>query len=112
MPTQTRVVRLLQNHIYPTYQLYATMTNPQTIPADGLRLAALTTMEWLRQRMGENAPSELIQSAIAAHQPGIRDRHCIPTTGGGVEPANHRTGPGVGARKPKPAAAGRAGSDH
>lgn len=42
MPTQTRVVRLLQNHIYPTYQLYATMTNKQTIPTDGLRLEHLT----------------------------------------------------------------------
>ena len=39
MPAQTRVVRLLQNHIYPTYQLYATMANKQTIPVDGLRLA-------------------------------------------------------------------------
>ena len=77
MPTQTRVVRLLQNHIYPTYQLYAAMSNKQTIPADGLRLAALTTMEWLRQRMGENAPSELIQPAPSQYREAGDD--CLPS---------------------------------
>ena len=77
MPTQTRVVRLLQNHIYPTYQLYATMANKQTIPVDGLRLAALTTMEWLRQRMGENAPSELIQPAPSQYREAGDD--CLPS---------------------------------
>ena len=30
MSTQTRVVRLLQNTLYPTYQLHATMSNKQT----------------------------------------------------------------------------------
>lgn len=77
MPTQTRVVRLLENHIYPTYQLYATMANKQTIPADGLRLAALTTMEWLRQRMGENAPAELIQPAPSQYKEAGND--CLPS---------------------------------
>ena len=77
MPTQTRVVRLLQNHIYPTYQLYAAMSNKQTIPADGLRFAALTVMEWLRQRMGENAPSELIQPAPSQYKEAGDD--CLPS---------------------------------
>lgn len=77
MPTQTRVVHLLQNHIYPTYQLYATMANKQTIPADGLRLAALTTMEWLRQRMGENTPAELIQPAPSQYKETGND--CLPS---------------------------------
>lgn len=45
MSTQTRVVRLLQNTLYPTYQLHATMSNKQTTPAEGLRFAALTVME-------------------------------------------------------------------
>ena len=31
MPTQTRVVRLLQNTLYPTYQLHVTMSNKQTV---------------------------------------------------------------------------------
>ena len=68
MPTQTRVVRLLQNTLYPTYQLHATMSNKQTAPADGLRFAALTVMEWLRQRMGEDVPAELIQPAPSQYR--------------------------------------------
>lgn len=51
-----RVVKLLKNHIYPTYQLFATMANDKTAPEDGLRLAALTTMHWLKARLDENAP--------------------------------------------------------
>lgn len=54
----TRVVRLLQNTIYPTYQLCAQMTSKKTKPQDGLRLAALTTMQWLRRRLEEAAPKE------------------------------------------------------
>lgn len=54
-----RVVKLLKNHIYPTYQLHAYMANRKTSPADGLRLAALTTMEWLCLRLGDNAPNQL-----------------------------------------------------
>lgn len=55
------VIRLLQNRQYPTYQLYAEMANKKTAPRDGLRLAALTTMEWLRQRLQNNIPPELDQ---------------------------------------------------
>ena len=54
-----RVVKLLKNHIYPTYQLHAFMANKKTLPQDGLRLAALTTLEWLCYRLGENTPEEL-----------------------------------------------------
>lgn len=54
-----RVVKLLKNHLYPTYQLHAFMANKKTSPQGGLRLAALITMDWLRQRLGENAPDEL-----------------------------------------------------
>lgn len=55
------VIRLLQNRQYPTYQLYAEMANKKTAPRDGLRLAALTTLEWLRQRLQNNIPPELDQ---------------------------------------------------
>lgn len=55
------VIRLLQNRQYPTYQLYAEMANKKTAPRDGLRLAALTTMEWLRQRLQDGIPPELDQ---------------------------------------------------
>ncbi len=53
-----RYVRLLKNHLYPTYQLHAFMANSATSPEDGLRLAALTTIHWLKTRLGNAAPSE------------------------------------------------------
>ena len=55
-----RVIRLLKNQLYPTYQLHAYMANKKTTPQDGLRLAGLITMEWLRQRLGDHAPKELL----------------------------------------------------
>ena len=58
MANAYRFVKLLKNHIYPTYQLHAFMANDKLPPQDGLRLAALTTMEWLKYRLGEAAPSE------------------------------------------------------
>ncbi len=51
-----RVVKLLKNRLYPTYQLHAFMANEQTTPQDGLRLAALTAMDWLVRRLGDEAP--------------------------------------------------------
>lgn len=60
MSSTYRVVRLLKNRIYPTYQLHAFMASKKTTPQDGLRLAGLVTMEWLRQRLGDNAPKELL----------------------------------------------------
>ena len=68
MSTQSRTVRLLQNTLYPTYQLYAVMGSKQTMPRDGLRLAALTTMEWLRQRIQEDVPAELCQPGPDAYR--------------------------------------------
>ena len=53
------VVKLLTNHLYPTYQLHAFMASKKTSPQDGLRIAALTTLEWLRLRLGDHAPSEI-----------------------------------------------------
>ena len=52
-------VRLLRNHIYPTYQLYACMGNGGTAPEDGLHLAVLTVLQWLRERLGDDCPGEL-----------------------------------------------------
>ena len=54
-----RVVRLLSNHVYPTYQLYAVMDSKKTTPEEGLRLAALTVLDWLCQRLGDERPAEL-----------------------------------------------------
>lgn len=58
MGSTYRVVKLLKNHLYPTYQLHAFMANDKTTPHNGLRLAALTTMHWLKTRLGDNAPEE------------------------------------------------------
>ena len=58
MSSNYRVVKLLKNHLYPTYQLHAFMANDQTTPQYGLRLAALTTMEWLTHRLGEEVPTD------------------------------------------------------
>lgn len=60
MGTRYRVVRLLKNYLYPTYQLCAVMDNKRTPPCDGLRLGALTTLDWLKSRMGnKNLPDAL-----------------------------------------------------
>ena len=53
------VVRLLRNHLYPTYQLYAVMDSSKLTPMEGLKLGALTVLSWLRQRLGENIPQAL-----------------------------------------------------
>ena len=52
------VVKLLKNRLYSTYQFHAYMANEKTNPKDGLRLAALTTMQWLKLRLGEEVPEE------------------------------------------------------
>lgn len=54
-----RVVRLMKNHIYPTYQLHAFMASRKTAPRDGLRLAALVATDWLRRRLGDDSPAVL-----------------------------------------------------
>jgi len=51
-----RVVKLLRNQLYPTYQLHALMASKKPAPQDGLRLAGLVTMDWLRRRLGDTAP--------------------------------------------------------
>lgn len=53
------VMRLLKNQLYPTYQLYALMASKKTSPQDGLRYAALTVIQWLRERLQDDAPPEL-----------------------------------------------------
>ena len=53
-------VRLLRNHIYPTYQLCATMTSGKTRPEEGLHFAVLTVLQWLRERLEDNCPAELV----------------------------------------------------
>lgn len=61
MKANYRVVKLLKNRIYPTYQLYALMNSKKTSPQDGLRLGALITLDWLKSRLGrDDLPGELL----------------------------------------------------
>ena len=64
MPTDYRTVRLMKNRLYPTYQLHAVMAARKTTPEDGLKIGALTVLDWLRHRLGADAPD-----ALAAPQP-------------------------------------------
>lgn len=59
-----QVVPLRQNTIYPTYQLYAQMGSGKTTTSNGLRLAALITLHWVKERLGETEVAEL--SALPA----------------------------------------------
>lgn len=54
------IVRLLKNHIYPTYQLHAYIRNNKLSPKEGLIIGVLTVCEWLRSRLGEDVPKELV----------------------------------------------------
>lgn len=72
MADQTRIVRLLKNEIYPTYQLYAQMA--KKAPAqDGLRIGVRTVLDWLLMRLGENAPADL-QEMAAQEVPEFTNR--------------------------------------
>ena len=50
--------KLTRNQQYPAYQLHAVMANKKTPPREGLKLAALSVLDWLKNRLGENAPEE------------------------------------------------------
>lgn len=53
------IVKLLKNHLYATYQLHAVMNNKKISAEEGLKLGALTVIEWIRQRLGSDIPEEL-----------------------------------------------------
>ena len=56
MPADYRTVRLMKNRLYPTYQLHAVMAARKTTPEDGLKIGVLTILDWLRHRLGPDAP--------------------------------------------------------
>ena len=58
MAEQKRIVRLLRNEIYPTYQLFALMAKKNP-PQDGLRIGVRTILDCLLLRLGEKAPDDL-----------------------------------------------------
>ncbi len=59
MPTDYRTVRLMKNRLYPTYQLHAVMAARKTTPESGLKIGALTILDWVRHRLGTGVPEEL-----------------------------------------------------
>ncbi len=67
MADQKRIVKLLKNGIYPTYQLSAQMARKAS-PQEGLRIAVRTVLDWLLLRLGENAPDSL-QELAAQEEP-------------------------------------------
>ena len=78
MSNPYRVVRLMKNHLYPTYQLHAYMASKKTAPRAGLRLAALVTIERLRQRLGEHTPEELLCLPEPSDYLSVDDS-CLPS---------------------------------
>lgn len=78
MSNPHRVVRLMKNHLYPTYQFHAYMASKKTTPLGGLRLAGLITMEWLRQRMGDHAPEEFLRLPEPSAYLSV-DGSCLPS---------------------------------
>ena len=67
MAEPTRIVKLLKNEIYPTYQLYAQMARKSSAK-NGLRIGVRTVLDWLLLRLGENAPPEL-REQVALPEP-------------------------------------------
>ncbi len=59
MGNYIKAIKLLKNRLYPTYQLHAYMANKKTTPKDGLKIAMLTVLEWIRDRLEEPIPPEL-----------------------------------------------------
>lgn len=101
-----RVVNLIKNQLYPTYQLHAYLSNKKTTPQDGLRLGALLTLDWLCRRLGADVPEELAHvpdpsayrsvqddCLVSFHQKQrLCDRHRFFAGGGDLDASNHRTG--------------------
>lgn len=62
-------VKLIKTNKYLTYQLYAVMSNKNTKLDDGLKLAALVCLKWLRNRLEEyHIPDELYIGEIEEYK--------------------------------------------
>ena len=56
----TSAVKLLKTNKYNTYQFFGYMANPATKPEDGLKIAALSCLSWLRKRLEGNKIPECL----------------------------------------------------
>lgn len=59
MEKRYSVVKLLKNHLYPTYQLWAEMNSHKLSLQNGFKYGVLTVLSWLRERLGEGAEEQL-----------------------------------------------------
>lgn len=51
---------LVPNRSYPSYQLYATVSNKKTPPADAFKIVVLTVLQWMREKFKKlDLPEEL-----------------------------------------------------
>ena len=103
MPADYRTVRLMKNRLYPTYQLHAVMAARKTTPEDGLKIGVLTILDWLRHRLGPDAPETLTapqpeqyadfswgKSALIIHKSRLCHRHCFAAGAGSMDDADRR----------------------
>ena len=92
MPADYRTVRLMKNRLYPTYQLHAVMAARKTTPEDGLKIGVLTILDWLRHRLGPDAPETLTapQPEQYADFSRLCHRHCFAAGAGSMDDADCR----------------------
>ena len=51
---------LVPNRSYPSYQLYATVSNKKTPTADAFKIVVLTVLQWMREKFKKlDLPEEL-----------------------------------------------------
>ena len=69
----TSAVKLLKTNRYNTYQFYGIMANPATKPEDGLKIAALTCLSWLRKRLEGNRIPECLIMPEESQYDSVKD---------------------------------------
>ncbi len=57
----TSAVKLLKTNKYNTYQFFGIMANAATRPEDGLKIAALSCLSWLRKRLEGNTVPDCLK---------------------------------------------------
>ena len=65
----TSAVKLLKTNKYNTYQFFGYMANAVTKPEDGLKIAALSCLSWLRKRLeGNKIPECLLMPEVDQYE--------------------------------------------
>lgn len=58
--TYSRAIKLKKSYSYTTYQFFGSMNNKNTSLTDGLKIAALTCLRWIRDRLEEHDIPEVL----------------------------------------------------